>query len=73
MERIRQSPPASSRKTGGDVFSVDEIELNRLENPNTSVLYAHIRSILRNERRGLERARRVFQPSAILFVAEQGE
>ena len=32
-------------------FSVDEIELNRPENPNTSVLYAHIRSILRNERK----------------------
>lgn len=73
MERIRQSPPASSRKTGGDVFSVDEIELNRPENPNTSGAVCSHPEQLPERKVDLERARRAFQPSAIFLVGEQGK
>lgn len=54
-------------------FSVGEIEVERLESPNTSgAVYSHPEQ-LPERKVDLERARRAFQPSAIFFVGEQGE
>ena len=54
-------------------FGVDEIEVERPENPNTSgAVYSHPEP-LSERKEYLERARRAFQPSAILFVGEQGK
>lgn len=61
------------RKTGGDVFSVDEIEVKRLESPNTSSDVCSHPEQLAERKEDLERARRAFQPSAIFLVGEQGE
>lgn len=54
-------------------FSVDEIELNRPENPNTSGAVCSHPEHLPERKENLERARRAFQPSAIFFIGEQGE
>lgn len=54
-------------------FGVDEIEVERPENPNTSgAVYSHPEP-LSERKEDLERARRAFQPSAIFLVGEQGE
>ena len=54
-------------------FGVDEIEVERPENPNTSGAVCSHPEQLPERKEDLERARRVLQPSAILFVGEQGK
>ena len=54
-------------------FSVGEIEVERRESPNTSGAVCSHPEPLSERKVNLERARRAFQPSAILFVGEQGE
>lgn len=54
-------------------FSVDEIEVECPENPKTSGAVCSHPEQLSERKEYLERARRAFQPSTILFVAEQGE
>lgn len=54
-------------------FGVDEIEVERPENPNTSGAVCPHPEQLPERKEDLERARRAFQPSAILFVGEQGK
>lgn len=54
-------------------FGVDEIEVERPENPNTSgAVYSHPEQ-LSERKENLERACRAFQPSAIFLVGEQGK
>lgn len=54
-------------------FGVDEIEVERPENPNSSgAVYSHPEP-LSERKEDLERARCAFQPSAIFLVGEQGE
>ena len=54
-------------------FSVGEIEVERPESPNTSGAVCSHPEPLPERKEDLERARRAFQPSAILFVGEQGK
>ena len=54
-------------------FSVGEIEVERPENPKTSGAVCSHPEQLSERKEDLERARRVFQPSAIFLVGEQGE
>lgn len=54
-------------------FGVDEIEVERPENPNTSGAVCSHPEQLPERKENLERARRAFQPSAILFIGEQGK
>lgn len=52
-------------------FGVDEIEVERPENPNTSGAVCSHPEQLSERKKYLERARRAFQPSAIFLVGEQ--
>lgn len=54
-------------------FGVDEIEAERPKRPKTSGAVCSHPEQLPERKEDLERARRAFQPSAILFVGEQGE
>ena len=54
-------------------FGVDEIEVERLESPNTSGAVCSHPEQLPERKEDLERARRAFQPSAIFLVGEQGK
>lgn len=54
-------------------FSVGEIEVERPESPKTSGAVCSHPEHSPERKVNLERARRAFQPSAILFVGEQGE
>lgn len=54
-------------------FGVDEIEVERPENPKTSGAVGSHPEPLSERKKDLERARRAFQPSAIFLVGEQGE
>lgn len=54
-------------------FGVDEIEVERLESPKISGTVCSHPEQLPERKENLERARRAFQPSAILFIGEQGK
>ncbi len=54
-------------------FSVGEIEVERPESPKKSGAVCSHPEQLPERKEDLERVRRAFQPSAILFVGEQGK
>ena len=54
-------------------FSVGETEVERPESPKTSGAVCSHPEQLTERKENLERTCRAFQPSAILFVGEQGK